>query len=248
MANDLRAREPMANDLRAREPRAGRQMTSELAGRSSRAGTQRKTQREIKRIKDMSDIKIRTASTQDLPAILEIYSYYVLHTAITFEYDVPTLEEFRLRMEQTLRMYPYIVAEEDGNILGYAYAGPFKTRAAYNWSVETSIYVAKEARQKGIGTLLLAHLEALLQRQNILNVNACIAYPKDTGDPYLTCESVRFHEKNGYRLVGRFHDCACKFSRWYDMVWMEKMIGEHITPAPAVIPFPQLPTEKQNWN
>ena len=109
----------------------------------------------------MRDIKIRTASTQDLPAILEIYSYYVLHTAITFEYDVPTPEEFRLRMEQTLRMYPYIVAEEDGNILGYAYAGPFKTRAAYNWSVETSIYVAKEARQKGIGTLLLAHLEAL---------------------------------------------------------------------------------------
>ena len=196
----------------------------------------------------MRDIKIRTASIQDLPAILEIYSYYILHTAITFEYDVPTPEEFRLRMEQTLRMYPYIVAEEDGNILGYAYAGPFKTRAAYNWSVETSIYVAKEARQKGIGTLLLAHLEALLQRQNILHVNACIAYPKETGDPYLTCESVRFHEKNGYRLVGRFHDCACKFSRWYDMVWMEKMIGEHVTPAPAVIPFPQLPTEKQNWN
>lgn len=190
----------------------------------------------------MSDIKIRTASTQDLPAILEIYSYYVLHTAITFEYDVPAPEEFRLRMEQTLRRYPYIVAEKDGKILGYAYAGPFKTRAAYNWSVETSIYVAKEARQKGIGTLLLHHLEALLKQQNILNANACIAYPKDTGDPYLTCESVRFHEKNGYRLVGRFHDCACKFSRWYDMVWMEKMIGEHVTPAPHIIPFPLLKT------
>ncbi|MCR5584026.1 MAG: GNAT family N-acetyltransferase, partial [Lachnospiraceae bacterium] len=112
--------------------------------------------------------------------------------------------------------------------------------AAYDHSIETSIYVAKEARRTGVGSLLLDTLEADLKKMNILNVNACISVPDGNEDEYLTFDSVRFHEKKGYKLVGTFHKCGYKFERWYNMVWMEKMVGEHVSPAPDVVPFPKL--------
>lgn len=176
-------------------------------------------------IKD--DITIRFATTKDAGALLKIYEPYVKQTAITFEYDVPTLEDFTGRIENVLKKYPYLVAEEKGNIVGYAYVSPFKTRAAYDWAVETSIYVDMEQKRKGIGKYLYEVLEEILKQQGILNVNACIAYPA-VEDEYLTFDSIKFHEKLGYVLVGRFHECGYKFKRWYDMVWMEKMIGEHV--------------------
>ncbi len=183
---------------------------------------------------------IRKAAVSDTAELLDIYAYYVENTAITFEYDVPSPDEFRQRIEHTLEKYPYIVSVEDGRITGYAYAGPFKQRAAYAWCVETSLYVSKDARGRGIGTALLNELEGILKRQNILNVNACITAPKEQEDEYLTCASERFHEKKGYTKVATFHDCGYKFGRWYNMIWMEKMIGDHVTPVPAVIPFPDL--------
>ncbi len=186
------------------------------------------------------NMKIRVATPGDAEALLGIYAYYVKETAITFEYDVPTVEEFRGRIENTLKKYPYLVAEEEGKIVGYAYASAFKTRAAYDHSVETSIYVAKDCRRSGLGSLLLEELEKTLGKMNILNVNACISVPDGEEDEYLTFGSVRFHEKKGYKLVGTFHECGYKFSRWYNMVWMEKMLGEHVAPAPDVIAFPKL--------
>jgi phosphinothricin acetyltransferase len=186
------------------------------------------------------DMKIRVATPKDAEALLGIYAYYVKETAITFEYDVPTVEEFRGRIENTLKKYPYLVAEEEGKIVGYAYASAFKTRAAYDHSVETSIYVAKDCRRAGLGSFLLENLEKNLGKMNILNVNACISVPDGEEDEHLTFGSVRFHEKNGYKLVGTFHECGYKFGRWYNMVWMEKMLGEHVSPAPDVIPFPNL--------
>ena len=183
---------------------------------------------------------ISTARTADAAQLLEIYAYYVEHTAITFEYDVPSVDEFRERIRHTLEKYPYIVCVEDGKITGYAYAGPFKARAAYAWCVETSIYVSKDARGRGIGSALLNELEGILKRQNILNVNACITVPRRGEDEYLTNASERFHEIKGYAKVGTFHDCGYKFGRWYNMIWMEKMIGEHGSAVPAVVPFPDL--------
>ncbi|MCR5255487.1 MAG: GNAT family N-acetyltransferase [Acetatifactor sp.] len=183
---------------------------------------------------------IRTATSEDADKLLNIYSYYVLNTAITFEYEVPSLEEFKGRIENTLKKYPYLVAEENGQILGYAYAGAFKGRAAYDWSVETSIYVSKDARRNHIGSALLDRLEETLKKQNILNVNACIGVPREEEDEYLTFDSVRFHEKKGYKAVGTFHECGYKFDRWYNMIWMEKMIGEHLSPQPPIVPFPEL--------
>lgn len=176
---------------------------------------------------------IRTARLEDAQKLLEIYAPYVEETAVTFEYDVPTVEEFRGRMERTLNKYPYLVAECEGEPVGYAYAGDFHSRAAYAWGVEVSIYVKSDMRRSGIGRALYAELERILKLQNILNLNACIAYP-ETEDAHLTKDSVRFHERLGYQMVGEFHKCGYKFQNWYNMVWMEKHIGEHMTePLPV---------------
>lgn len=182
----------------------------------------------------MENIIIRSAKVDDAEKILDIYSWYVENTAITFEYTVPGVEEFRGRIAATLEKYPYIVAEREGEVLGYAYAGTFHARAAYDWSVETSIYVKRELRREGIGALLYKELEKRLGEQGILNLYACIA-SIEREDEYLTLDSVRFHEHLGYRLVGEFKKCGYKFSRWYDMVWMEKFIGEHKDIQPPVI-------------
>lgn len=188
------------------------------------------------------EITIRVATPDDAPALLELYAPYVTQTAITFEYEVPTVEEFRSRIAHTLERYPYLVAEMDGTPVGYAYVSTFKDRPAYDWSVETSIYVGMEYKRMGIGRKLYEELERILKRQGILNVNACIAYPRQE-DEHLTMDSVHFHERLGYQMVGCFHDSGYKFERWYDMVWMEKMIGEHVTEQPQIIPFAKITIE-----
>lgn len=123
---------------------------------------------------------------------------------------------------------------EHGQILGYAYASVFKERAAYDWSAESSVYVSQNVRALGIGRLLYEALERALRAQNIVDMNACIACGDDE---YLNDASVRFHERMGFRFVGRFERCAYKFGRWYDMAWMQKPIGEHLQNQPAMRPF-----------
>lgn len=174
----------------------------------------------------MEDVFIRIATAEDASALLQIYAPYVKNTAITFEYNVPSEDEFRKRIECILSRYPYLVAEIDGEIVGYAYATAFHERPAYGWGVETSIYVKQDMKKRGIGKALYMELERLLALQNILNLNACIAYP-ETEDEYLTKNSVSFHQHLGYRLVGEFYKCGFKFNRWYNVVWMEKHIGVH---------------------
>ena len=174
-----------------------------------------------------SPITIRTATPDDAAALLAIYAPYVTKTAITFEYDVPTAEEFARRIRHTLERYPYLVAVLGGEIVGYAYAAEFKNRAAYQWAVETSIYLRGDVQRRGIGAQLYEALEQRLRQQGILNMNACISYPVVECDPYLTLQSVRFHERMGFALLAHFHKCGLKFGRWYDMVWMERLIGEH---------------------
>lgn len=182
-------------------------------------------------------ITIRTARPEDAAALLEIYAPYVTDTAITFEYTVPSEAEFRGRIEKTLKRYPYIVAEKAGRMIGYAYAGAFHPRAAYDWACELSIYVATDARRCGLGSRLYERLEKVLGAQGLLNLNACIAVPLTDDDPYLTRASVAFHARRGYNTVGEFTKCGYKFNRWYNMVWMEKLIGEHLEVQPPVKPF-----------
>lgn len=174
----------------------------------------------------MENYSIRIATPEDAKELVEVYAPYVLNTAVSFEYDVPTVREFERRIKETLHQYPYLVAEENGVAVGYAYAGAFHVRKAYARSAEISIYVRTDKREKGVGGQLYRALEKILCRQNFLNLYACIAYP-EAEDEYLTKASLYFHERMGFGLVGRFHQCGYKFGRWYDMVWMEKSIGEH---------------------
>ena len=188
-------------------------------------------------------IRLRIAAVNDAKELLDIYAPYVTETAISFEYDVPSLGEFKARIANTLQKYPYIVAEKDVEILGYAYTHAFVGRAAYDRSVETTIYIKKGMTKMGVGRMLYEALERISKAQNILNLNACIGYP-DIEDEHLTLNSVRFHEHLGYRMVGTFHNSGYKFNTWYHMVWMEKIIGEHsVSPLP-VIPFPELNPEE----
>lgn len=174
----------------------------------------------------MENIVIRSASVNDAEALLNIYAYYVKNTAITFEYDVPTLEEFKQRITNTLKKYPYLVVVKEGTILGYAYAGVFKNRAAYDWSAEMTIYLKYDAVKCGLGRMLYEALETEMKKRGFLNLYACIGYPIEE-DEYLTRNSAEFHAHLGYQTVGEFHKCGYKFGRWYNMIWMEKLIGEH---------------------
>lgn len=185
------------------------------------------------------EIRIRAALKEDAAQLLEIYAPYVRETAITFEYEVPSLEEFEQRIESTLEKYPYLVAETKEEIVGYAYASAFHSRAAYDWCAEGSIYLRMNVRGRGIGGLLYENLEKILIRQNICNLNVCIAYAP-TEDEHLNNTSTRYHEKLGYRMAGHFHQCGYKFDTWYDMVWMEKQLQEHRCPPQPVIPYSKL--------
>ena len=188
----------------------------------------------------MSELTFRVAKPNDAKEILNIYAYYVKNTAITFEYEVPSEEEFRQRIENTLKKYPYILAIENDQIVGYGYAGAFYGRAAYDWSCEMTIYLSQNAQKKGIGKQLFQYLESILKEMGICNLYACIASPK-TEDEFLTKNSIQFHSHLGYRLVGTFQNCGYKFHRWYDMVWMEKIIGEHKKNQASITRFDQLP-------
>lgn len=188
---------------------------------------------------------IRPASPEDAEALLEIYAPYVRDTAISFEYDVPSPVEFRERIRKTLERYPYLAAEAGGELLGYAYTGPFKSRAAYDWAVETTIYLRPDRRRLGLGRRLYGALEALSRAQNIWNLNACVGCP-EAEDPHLTWNSVNFHAHMGFRLVGEFYKCGYKFGTWYNMAWMEKLLGEHPARPDPVIPFSELSPDLVN--
>ena len=186
---------------------------------------------------------IRTARKEDAKELLEIYAYYVENTAITFEHEVPSPEEFTRRIEETLKKYPYLVALVDGKIAGYIYAGSFRTRASYAWSASTSIYIDRKYRRMGIGKVLYEKLEELLKRQNIINVYAAVADPIEE-DEYLTRNSERFHQAMGYKVVAKYQECGSKFGRWYNLIEMEKILGEHTCPPKKFIPFNELEEAK----
>ena len=181
-------------------------------------------------------IIIRMAEASDARELLEIYGPYVENTAISFEYEVPSVEEYSHRIEKTIKFYPYLVAETEGIIVGYAYVSPFKEREAYAWAVETTIYIREGWKGKGCGKQLYLALEKILKKQNIQNLNACIAYTEQE-DEHLTNASMKFHQHMGYQLVGTFHKCGYKFGKWYDMIWMEKMLGEHPQKPEPVLAF-----------
>ena len=178
---------------------------------------------------------IRRAAESDAPALLDIYAPYIRDTAITFEYDVPTAEEFVARIADILKTHPYLVCEQDGKPVGYAYAHRIRERAAYDWAAELSIYLAPEAQGQGVGTALYRCLVDLLAMQNLRILYGCVTLPNG--------KSQKLHEKLGFSLVGVWHGSGWKRNGWHDVGWFEKRIGACCMPQP-VVPFEKLDRKK----
>jgi len=158
-------------------------------------------------------MNIRTVNLDDAAQIAEIYNYYIQNTHHTFETEPLGVEEMRRRIGEVIEDYPYLVAEENGRILGYIYAAQFKLRQAYAHSVEVSIYVRNEERQTGIGkSLYIKFLDELVET-NIHAIVAGIALPNDA--------SVKFHERLGFEKVARFREIGYKLGRWIDVGYWE---------------------------
>lgn len=185
-------------------------------------------------------MKIRIAAAEDAESVQRIYAPYVEKTAVTFEYEVPGVEDFRQRIVNTLKEYPYLAAVEQERVIGYAYAGSFHSRAAYRHSAEVSIYLNEEWHKKGVGRQLYQELENRLMKQNVFVLYACVTITGNNDDENLTDGSVRFHEKMGYKIVGRHNMCGYKFNKWYSIIWMEKQIADRPDRPDAFVPFPEL--------
>ena len=169
---------------------------------------------------------IRPAAEADLEAMLAIYAPYVENTTVSFEYTPPDLGEFTERFRQITAQFPWLVWEEEGQILGYAYASAPFTRQAYQWCAEPTVYLCPQARGKGGAKGLYEVLESLLARQGYRIFYALVCGENQA--------SLRFHEKMGYHTQAVLSRCGWKFGRWLDMVWMEKR--REIVENPGVFP------------
>ncbi|HIW20668.1 MAG TPA: GNAT family N-acetyltransferase [Candidatus Dorea intestinavium] len=161
-------------------------------------------------------MKIRLATKEDIPTILEIYREYI-KTPITFEYELPSKEKFTQEFSENHHHYPYLVGEVKGVICGYAYAHKFKERVAYKWGAELSIYLSQKKLGQGLGRKLYETLIEILKKQGYKTVYGCITLPNE--------KSEALHQKLGFRDVGIFHQSGFKNDVWHGVIWYEKVIG-----------------------
>jgi L-amino acid N-acyltransferase YncA len=175
----------------------------------------------------MSPVSIRSVATADIPAITRIYAHAVEHGTASFEIEPPDAAEMARRLQVlSAKRYPYIVAESAGEILGYAYAGAYRDRRAYDWCVEDSIYVAPEFHRKGIGRLLLTHLVGAAEDLGFRQMLGVI------GDS-VNVASVAVHEAVGFRHIGTFQSIGFKHGRWLDTVLMQRALGSGAAAPPS---------------
>lgn len=168
---------------------------------------------------------VRPSRPDDARAIAAVYAPYVTDGVVSFEADPPDAAEMARRMAEGGGLYPWLVAEIDGRMAGYAYAGPFRVRAAYLWAVETTVYVARAAHGRGVGRALYAALLDMLTRQGFTEAVGVIALPNGP--------SVRLHERSGFRLVGVNERVGWKHGRWVDVgVWQRALATPGDPPAP----------------
>ena len=169
-------------------------------------------------------LHVRTIRPEDIEAVLKLYNYYVDNSAITFATVKPSLAEFTSLVEHTLEHYPFLVAEHHEHIVGYCYAHRLGERGAFEFSVELSIYVDHTCHHSGVGKALYTVMERELMDQGLLNLYVSIATPMASADPYLSFNSLKFHEHMGYQLVGTMERCGYKFGRFYSLTWMQKLL------------------------
>lgn len=182
-------------------------------------------------------MKVRFATTKDTISILKIYEEYI-DTPITFEYKLPTEKEFEERIKEIIKEYPYIVCEQEGKVVGYAYAHKYKERKAYDFDVELSIYISKSYTSKGEGKKLYNILIEILKLQNIKNVYACVTMPNE--------KSEKLHKSLGFKSIGVFYNTGYKCDTWLDVKYFEKIIGEHEENPPSFISIDKIDKEKLN--
>lgn len=169
---------------------------------------------------------IRDARRSDVPAMLAIYAPFVEHTAVSFEYEVPTEAEFARRLEEHQAAFPWLVCEENGRVMGYAYAGRAFERAAYGWNAEISCYLAPEFRGRGVGRRLYARIEEILTRLGYYKLFAVVTSAN--------APSVAFHRALGFRDAACFRNVGYKQGGWYDVLWLEKTLCDR--PEPQCLP------------
>jgi phosphinothricin acetyltransferase len=175
---------------------------------------------------------IRFAAETDATQLLEIYAPIVTATAISFEEEPPTRPEMAGRIRGTLEQYPWLVCEEAGHVLGYAYAAGYRSRSAYRWAVEVTVYVRPEAQQRGVASALYTSLLGILRLQGFINALAGIALPNDA--------SVALHEQFGFKPVGVLQDVGFKLTRWHDVEWWALHLQEASDPPDVPKPLPEV--------
>jgi phosphinothricin acetyltransferase len=168
-------------------------------------------------------IGVRAASRADAEQLLAIYTPFVISedaaiSNVSFELEAPSLAEFSERIVAFSTRFPYLVAEREGELLGYVYCHPYRERMAYQWSVEVTIYLAPQAQGMGLGRVLYEAMEEILRLQGITMLYSCITLGND--------HSIEMHAALGYRLIGTFHASGYKNGKWLDTVWMEKLLQE----------------------
>ena len=178
-------------------------------------------------------VRVRTATPADAGAVADIYAPYVTDTAITFEETAPTAGDFATRIRDTLARDPFLVAEHEGEIVGYAYASPRGARASYRWSIDTAIYVARDRARGGVGRALYSRLLPVLKAQGYAKAYAGIAIPN--------VPSVAFHESFGFRRIAMLPAVGYKLGAWRDVGWWELPLMARLPDRPAEpVPFPAL--------
>jgi phosphinothricin acetyltransferase len=165
------------------------------------------------------------ATGNDAAGVLAIYAPIVNETAISFELEPPTAGQMRERIESTLDMLPWLVAEQEHQVIGYAYASRYRQRAAYQWAAETSAYVRADARRSGVARALYAALLEILRDLSYRSALAGIALPNDA--------SVAFHESMGFTPIGIYQKVGYKLGTWHDVGWWQLALGQYVNdPAP----------------
>ncbi len=182
-------------------------------------------------------VSIQPASLADAEEMLAIYSPYVRDTTVSSEYEPPTLEVFQERMRTYTARLPWLICRVDGQAAGYGYAAPHRTRAGYQWSVETSIYVAPAFHRCGIAAALYRVLFSLLVRQGYYNIFVGITSPNE--------RSIKFHTAMGFVISGAYQNSMYKFGQWRDVLWMAKSLRPHETAPVPTVPFSEIAQEVQ---
>lgn len=184
-----------------------------------------------------NNYNIRLITPADAEAALAVYAPYVLHTANTFEYEIPSVDDFRTKIEKITAQYPWLVCEYDGEIVGYAYGSTHRERAAYQWSPESTVYISDKHHRKGIARVLYNTLFALLQQQGYINVFASVLVTN--------VNSVEFHRAYGFEEIGLFKNIGYKLGEWHTNLWFQYTLQEHVIDPSVPIPITKLLNDEE---